>query len=230
MFDYDGVNSGGGGGGKLVEKLSKIEKLSKSLKSLKGLKNLQRPSVWKNVYQSTNPPSIGYKELELLLELWQFFLGLFLFGPETSLCTKVFICAANFFLLLFQLWDTSWTLRHQDNSRTRYAHHAYILRKKTSQPTIKTEVLDGLRGCRELWNTNWHRKNSRTCCQEILAVAATKTTWADCLCLPIDRTRAMIRPSSSSTDLRRWYIPSRHKYRLMHFDFPSRLSMTEIQS
>ena len=35
----------------------KVEKSSKSPKSLKDLKNLQRPSVWRNVYRSTNPPS-----------------------------------------------------------------------------------------------------------------------------------------------------------------------------
>ena len=35
----------------------KVEKSSKSRKSLKGLKNLQRPSVRRNVYQSTDPPS-----------------------------------------------------------------------------------------------------------------------------------------------------------------------------
>ena len=58
----------------------KVEELSKSPKSLKGLKNLQRPSVRRNVYRSTDPPSIRYEELELPLEFWQFF-ELFLLGP-----------------------------------------------------------------------------------------------------------------------------------------------------
>ena len=49
-----------------VEKLSKVEKPQRP-------KKLQRLSVRRNVYQSTNPPSIGYEELELPLELWQFF-------------------------------------------------------------------------------------------------------------------------------------------------------------
>ena len=49
-------------------------------KNLKGLKSLQRPSVWRNVYQSTNLLSIWYLELELPLELWQFF-RLLLLGP-----------------------------------------------------------------------------------------------------------------------------------------------------
>ena len=57
MVENDGVDGGGGGSGKLVEKSSEIEKLSKSPKSLKGLKNLQRPSVRRNVYRSTSPPS-----------------------------------------------------------------------------------------------------------------------------------------------------------------------------
>ena len=69
VVEYDGVDSGGGGDGKLVEKLLKIEKLSKSLKSLKGLKNLRRLLVRRIVYQSTDPPSIRYKELELSLKI-----------------------------------------------------------------------------------------------------------------------------------------------------------------
>ena len=76
VIEYDEVDVGGGGG-KLVKKLSK------SPKSLKGLKNLQRPLVWRNIYQSTNPPSIRYKELEFPLEFWQFF-KLFLLGPKSS--------------------------------------------------------------------------------------------------------------------------------------------------
>ena len=47
----------------------KVKESSKSPKNLKGLKNLQRPSVRRNVYRSTDPPSIRYEELELPLEL-----------------------------------------------------------------------------------------------------------------------------------------------------------------
>ena len=46
--EYDEVDGGGG---------KSVKKLSKSRKSLNGLKNLQKPSVWRNVYQSTDPPS-----------------------------------------------------------------------------------------------------------------------------------------------------------------------------
>ena len=75
MIKYEKVDRGKSGViGKLVKKLSKshqkVEKLSKSPKSLKGLNNLQRPLVWKNVYQSTDPPSVyRYKELKLTSEL-----------------------------------------------------------------------------------------------------------------------------------------------------------------
>ena len=47
----------------------KVEESSKSLKGLKDLKNLQRPSVRRNVYQSTDPPSIENEELGLPLQL-----------------------------------------------------------------------------------------------------------------------------------------------------------------
>ena len=56
-----------------LKNCQKSEKSSKSLKSLKGLKNLQKPLVWRNVYQSTNSSSIRYEEFELPLEFWQFF-------------------------------------------------------------------------------------------------------------------------------------------------------------
>ena len=54
-----------GGGDKSVKKSSKSRRI---VKNLKGLKNLQRPLVRRNVYQSTDPPSIKYKELKLPLE------------------------------------------------------------------------------------------------------------------------------------------------------------------
>ena len=59
---YDGVD---GGNDQLVKKSSKS---CQKLKSFKGLENLQKPSVRRNVYRSTSPPSIRYKQLELLLE------------------------------------------------------------------------------------------------------------------------------------------------------------------
>ena len=66
MVEYDGVDAAGGGGGKSIKKSSKVKKSAKSKKNLKGLKNLQRPSVRRNVYQSTDPLLIqGYEELDL---------------------------------------------------------------------------------------------------------------------------------------------------------------------
>ena len=66
MVKYNEV---GGGGGKSVEKSSESQRIIKK-KSEKPQKpeKLQRSSVWRNVYQSTDPPSIRYKELELTLE------------------------------------------------------------------------------------------------------------------------------------------------------------------
>ena len=54
--EYDEIR---GDGGKLV--IKKVGELSKSPKNLKGLKILQRPSIWKNVYQSTDLPSIRFE-------------------------------------------------------------------------------------------------------------------------------------------------------------------------
>ena len=53
---------------KSVKNLSKSRRLLKESKSFKDLNNLQRSSIWRNVYQSTDPPSIRYRKLELLLE------------------------------------------------------------------------------------------------------------------------------------------------------------------
>ena len=83
-----------------------------------------------------------------------------------------------------------------------------------------------------------HRYNFRTCCQEILerpAVAA--TDWKDTshdlggitYVYRLEEHKLRF-ASSSSTGLRRWYIPSRCRYRLMHPVFPTRLSVTETQS
>ena len=57
-----------GGVGKLVKKLSKGRKIVKKSEKPQRPEKLQRSSVWKNVYQSTNLPSIRYKELELPLQ------------------------------------------------------------------------------------------------------------------------------------------------------------------
>ena len=73
MVKYDEVD----GGGKLVKKSSKSRRIVKESKSFKGLKNLQKPSVRRNVYRSTDPPSIGNEELELPLQLSDSFFELF---------------------------------------------------------------------------------------------------------------------------------------------------------
>ena len=58
----------------------KIEESSKSPKNLKGLKKLCRPPIRRNVYRSTDPPSVHrYEELELTSELRQF-------GFSSSFC------------------------------------------------------------------------------------------------------------------------------------------------
>ena len=70
MIKYDEVDGGRSGAvGKSVQKSSKSRRIVKESKSFKGLKILQRPSVRRNVYRSTDPPSIRYEELELPLEL-----------------------------------------------------------------------------------------------------------------------------------------------------------------
>ena len=66
MVKYDEVDGGRSGA---ADKSSKSRKIVKNPKNLKGLGSLQRPSVRRNVYRSTDPPSIRYDELELPLEL-----------------------------------------------------------------------------------------------------------------------------------------------------------------
>ena len=68
VVEFDGVDAGSGGG-KSVKNLSKSRRIVKKPKKPQKSEKLQRPSVWKNVYRGTNLPSIGYKELELLLQL-----------------------------------------------------------------------------------------------------------------------------------------------------------------
>ena len=79
----------------------KVEKLSKSPKGLKGLKNLQRTSIRKNVYRSTDLPSIGNEELELPLQLFDSFFELFLLGPG-ALSIPCFIVKAQLIELLMR--------------------------------------------------------------------------------------------------------------------------------
>ena len=50
--------------GKSVKKSTKSRRIIKEFKSFKGLKILQTPSVWKNVYRSTDPLSTRYEELK----------------------------------------------------------------------------------------------------------------------------------------------------------------------
>ena len=47
-----------------LKSCQKVKKSSKSRKSLKSVKNLEKPSVWRNVYQSINLPLIRYKKLK----------------------------------------------------------------------------------------------------------------------------------------------------------------------
>ena len=51
-------------------KSSKSQKIVKKSEKPHRPKKLQRSSVWRNVYQSIDPSSIWYKELEFPLELW----------------------------------------------------------------------------------------------------------------------------------------------------------------
>ena len=67
VVDYDGVD--GGVVGKSVKKSSKSRRIVKKSEKSQRPERLQRSLVWRNVYRSTNPPSIRYEELELPLEL-----------------------------------------------------------------------------------------------------------------------------------------------------------------
>ena len=69
VVEFDKVDASSVADGKSVKKSSKCRKIVKKSKKLQKLKkNLQRPWVWRNIYQSTNLPSIRYEELELPLE------------------------------------------------------------------------------------------------------------------------------------------------------------------
>ena len=70
--------------GKLVKKSSQGRRIVKKSEKPQRPKKLQRLSVWRNIYRSTNPLSIKYEELELPLEFKQFF-KLFLLSPGTLL-------------------------------------------------------------------------------------------------------------------------------------------------
>ena len=66
---YDEVDGGRSGAvGKSVKKLSKGRRIVKKSEKSQRPERLQRSSVRRNVYRSTDPPSIRYEELELPLE------------------------------------------------------------------------------------------------------------------------------------------------------------------
>ena len=75
--------------GKSVKKLSKIRRIVKKSEKLQRPKKLQKSLVRRNVYRSTNLPSIRYKELKLPLEFWQFFRTLFAGTRRSSLDTTL---------------------------------------------------------------------------------------------------------------------------------------------
>ena len=58
VVEFDGVDAGGGGTiGKSVKNLSKSRRIIKKSKKPQRPEKLQRSSVWRNVYRSTDPPS-----------------------------------------------------------------------------------------------------------------------------------------------------------------------------
>ena len=57
-------------------------------KSFKDLKILQRPLIWRNVYQSTNPLSIRYKKTRASVRTLIVFQTFFA-GPKSSLDTSL---------------------------------------------------------------------------------------------------------------------------------------------
>ena len=87
-------------------------------------------------------------------------------------------------------------------SSFRYFSSGYTLRKKTSKPRIRAEMLVGLGGCRESLHYQglsyvpqtirieltsglfWHRENSRTCCQKILLGLQSLPIPAHCVRAP----------------------------------------------
>ena len=132
---------------------------------------MQRSSVRRNVYRSTDPPSIRYKELELPLELRQFF-ELFLLGPEPLSIPRTITDKAKLMELLMPchvfpqykediraentriihrptLGHLSFrALLHRDLSAKRTSSFHFFnsgdaLQKKTSKPRIRAEMLDG---------------------------------------------------------------------------------------
>ena len=69
-FKYDEVGGDKSGAiSKSVKKSSKGQIIVKKSEKPQRPEKLQRSSVRRNVYQSTDPPSIGNEELELLLQL-----------------------------------------------------------------------------------------------------------------------------------------------------------------
>ena len=58
VVEFDGVDAGGGAIGKSVKKSSKSRRIIKKSEKPQRPEKLQRSSVRKNVYRSTNLPSI----------------------------------------------------------------------------------------------------------------------------------------------------------------------------
>ena len=71
---HDGFN---GAEGKSIEKSSENRRIVKESKSFKGLKNLQRLLVWRNVYQSTDPPPIKIRRTRVSVRALAVFRALF---------------------------------------------------------------------------------------------------------------------------------------------------------
>ena len=140
----------------------KVEESSKSPKNVKGLKSCKGHRFGGTFTES---PALCQRRTRASVRTLTVFRALFA-RPRSYLNTtlasiidkakqliellmrcphQVPICAAHMFPLLLQLWDALRLLRHQNNSRTHYARHAYALRKKTSQSRISL-MAGGCRG------------------------------------------------------------------------------------
>ena len=196
-----------------------VEESSKSSKSLKGLKNLQRPSVRRNVYRSTDPPSIGNEELEPPLQLWLFLLGLgalsipFFNRLPTRQSEWSCLCSVAFFprgaRKIFELKTLeSSTSCNQRSLCTKVCRQnarspsAQILEMRSGRRRPSPESAWWREGCwgscaspwpvlRSRNHQNWadYWENSRTRCQEMLVATDT---------YPVRRTPATTRSLSLS--------------------------------
>ena len=162
VVKYDKVD----GGGKSVKKLSKGQKIVKKSEKPQKPEKLQRLSVRRNVYQSTNPPS---KNSSFRYNS-DSFLGSFCWTQELSKyyfhfdycqnkagCHIVFIRGTSFLLFICKTRVLS-----PPNSGD-------APRKKTSQPLIKAKMLDGGEVVKEVVHLQdiiiralWYRENCTT--------------------------------------------------------------------